>query len=265
MSNRKIQATKNYRLFTRSPENRPLDMQKHRKLLESMKTYGFLACFPLVVHRVNGSLVVKDGQHRLAIAESLGLTVHWIEEKADFDVAVINCTSKIWQIRDYAQKFAANGNDAYRAGLDFAEQHSIPIGTAFALLSGSVAFGNIKDDYVAGTFKIKDLAWANAVAGIYGPMIHMSDALKNNRFIEACMAVCRVAEFDAKRLLHGAERCREKLVNYATRDAYLDMMEFIYNFNRSKLFALKIEAIKAMRERSAVSPKAIAKRAAAAS
>lgn len=68
------------------------------------------------------------------------------------------------------------------------------------------------------------------------------------------MAVCRVKEFEADRLLHGAERCREKLVAYSNRDAYLDMLEGMYNFNRNarNLFALKMEATKAMRERNAV-------------
>src|SRR5262245_22388251 len=103
MTKRTIQTTRNYRLFERHEgENRPLNLKKHKKLIESMKRYGFLACFPLVcVRDPDGRLVVKDGQHRLAIAEMLALPVYWIEEAVDFDVAVINCTSKIWALKDY--------------------------------------------------------------------------------------------------------------------------------------------------------------------
>ena len=73
MSNRRIQTTKNYRLFHRHEgENRPLDIKKHRKLSESMQAYGFLSCFPIVcVRDKEHRLVVKDGQHRLSIAESM--------------------------------------------------------------------------------------------------------------------------------------------------------------------------------------------------
>ncbi len=254
MADKKIQATKNYRLFARSSDNRKLDIKKHKKLLESMRRYGFLKCFPIVARRnEDGNLIVKDGQHRLAIAELLELTVYWIDEEVDFDVAVINCTSKIWGLRDFAEKHAANGLKAYQEGIDFAEKHKLPIGTTFALLAGYTAFTNCQEDFVAGTFKVKDRQWADAVAGIYVSLTSMSDHLKNARFIEACMAICRVPEFDQKRLTANAERCREKLVPYSTRDAYLDMLEAVYNFGRVKLFGLKVAAMMVMRERNAVS------------
>ena len=124
--NRKITATKNYRLFHRSDENRALNLKKHKKLYESMRLYGFLPSFPIVCYRdAKGNLVVKDGQHRLAIAEELGLPVYYVEESIDFDVAVVNCTPKGWTLVDYAQKFAANGVSSYQEHLDFADRFGI--------------------------------------------------------------------------------------------------------------------------------------------
>ena len=267
MSSKKIQSTKNYRLFTRhSNENRPLDLRKHKKLLESMKLYGFLESFPIVCTRDgDGNLIVKDGQHRLAIAETLGLPVHWVDEKVDFDVAVVNSTAKVWALRDYAQKHAANGIKAYQEGLDFSEQHGLSVGLAFALLAGTISFNNCQEQFIDGVFKVKDRAWAESVAGIYGPLVTMAPAIKNARLIEACMAVCRVPEFDPKRLLANTERCREKLIAYSTKDAYLDMLETIYNFGRVKLVGLKVAATMAMRERNVIGkPKKGANKSAAA-
>lgn len=253
-ASKKIQATKNYRLFQKSEDNRPTDLKKHKKLIESMRLYGFLKCFPIVVSRdSDGKLIVKDGQHRLAVAEMLGLTVYWIEEETDFDIAVINCTAKIWQLKDYALKHALNGHKQYQEGLDFADQHRLPLGTAFALLAGTTSFCNCESQFVDGTFKIKDRSWADAVAGIYGALCMMQPALKKNTFIEACMALCRIEGFDSKRLLSGAEGCREKLINYGTRDAFLGMLEECYNFRRTSknLFPLKLQAIATMRDRNA--------------
>lgn len=256
MATRKVQATKNYRMFGRSDENRPLDLRKHKKLFDSLKLYGFLPSFPIVCFRDSkGQWIVKDGQHRLAIAESLGLTVYWIEETTDFDVAVINGTPKTWALRDFAQKWAANGKADYQAGLDFADQHHLPVGIAFSLLGGTTSLGNIQPAFGDGTFRIKDRKWADSVAGIYSPLVDFSAALKSARFIEACMAVCRVDDFDPKRLLANAERCREKLVSYSTRDAYLDMLETVYNFGRKQLVGLKSQAVMALRDRCAVKPK----------
>ena len=53
-------------------------------------------------------------------------------------------------------------------------------------------------------------------------------------------------------MLQNADRCREKLIAYSTRDAYLEMLESIYNFGRSKMLGLKVAALMAMRERNAV-------------
>ncbi len=250
---RKITATKSYRLFGRSGENRPVDLKKHKKLYDSMRRYGFLSCFPIVcVRDDSGNLVVKDGQHRLAIAEELGLPVFYVIEDTDFDVAVINCTPKPWTLRDYAQKFAENGVSAYREGIEFAEQHGLPIGTAFALLGGTTTFSNIQGSFIDGTLKMRDREWADAVASVYCSVVTLSRHVSNARFIEACMAACRVEEFDIARMIRGAERCREKLVSYSTRDAYLDMMEEVYNYGRKQLVALKVSALQAMRNRNAV-------------
>lgn len=249
---RKISITKDYRLFGRSAENRPLNIRKHRKLEQSLKEYGFLPSFPVVCHRDgNGKLIVKDGQHRLAIAETLGLAVPWTEEPVDFDVAKINCAQEKWQLKDYALKYSQNGLKQYQEGLEFAEEYGLSIGIAFALLAGTTTFANIEGAYCTGKFQIKDRPWAESVAFVFSRMVAISSALRKNTFVEACMAITRVEGFDAKRLIQNAERCREKLVSFSTRDAFLDMLETVYNFGRAKLVGLKAAATMAMRERNA--------------
>lgn len=256
-ADRKITATKNYRLFGRSGENRPIDMRKHKRLLRSMKKYGFLASFPIVCCRDKEKhLIVKEGQHRLAIAEELGLVVYYVVEDVDFDVAEINSTPVVWKLSDYAEKHAANGIPSYSRGLDFAKSHKLPVGIAFALLGGTTTFSNVEQSFKDGTFTIKDSKWADAVAGLYCRLGELSSEVKSARLIEACMAVCRVDDFDSERLIRGASRCREKLVSYSTRDAYLDMMEEVYNYGRKQLVSLKLPAIEVMRKRSAVNGKA---------
>jgi hypothetical protein len=252
MPTTKVMGTKNYRLFQRhNSENRPVDIKKHKKLVDSMKLYGFLRSFPIVVTRTRaGNLIVKDGQHRLLVAETLGLPVYYVEEEVDFDIAIVNSTAKVWVLRDYAEKYASNGIADYAEGIQFAEQHRLAIGTAFALLAGVCSFTAVQDEFVSGKWRVKDAKWANAVASIYTPLVGMSASLRNTRFVEACMAVCRVSEFRPDRLIGGAERCREKLVSYSTRDAFLDMLEVLYNFGRRDLFGLKSAALMAMKKRN---------------
>lgn len=252
MATGRVLNTKNYRMFERhSDENRPLNIGTHKKLMESMKQYGFLSSYPISVIR-NGheKFTVKDGQHRLMIAETLGLPVYFIEEAVDYDVAIVNSAAKGWALRDYAQKWAANGNKDYQSALEFAERYGVPLTIAFTLLSGIANFSHIGGAFVSGTWKIKDEKYANDVAALYMKLSSMDSRIKNKRFVEACMAICRVKDFSHNRLVTNAERCREKLASYSTRDAYLDMLEAIYNFGRHQLVGLKAAALMAMRDRN---------------
>ena len=248
----KLQVTKNYRLFKRSVSNRPIDEKKHRRLKVSMETYGFLDAFPIVCSR-NGDkqLEVRDGQHRLLFAESLNLPVYYIVTEQEFRIADVNSTAKTWVLADYAKNYAENGSDDYRELIEFHESYGMPFGTCAAMLAGTVSFTNINEAFITGTFQINDREWAHRVATVYKPLTLIDKRLRSSRLIEACMAACRVEWFDIKRMLQNAERCREKLVPYSTRDAYLDMLEDVYNFGRKQLMGLKAASIMAMRERNA--------------
>jgi len=256
MSTTKIQATKNYKLFKRhDDENRPLNVATRRKLMQSMKLYGFLKCYPIICYRTKaGQLVVKDGQHRLAIAEELGLTVYWIEDASDFDVAIVNSAMKGWTNKDYALKWAANGVESYAKMLEFAERFDIAVQHAVALLSGTTVFTNVRDAFIGGTFKIKDQKWAEAVASLYSQIGQICPRIKDQFFMLACMAVCRIEDFDHGRLIVQAEKCREKLLKYGTRDGYLGMIEEVYNYGRRRV-PVTIPAQNAMRERNATEKK----------
>lgn len=247
-----VSTTTNYRLFSISEENRPLDIQKHGRLKQMMREYGFLSSFPIVCIRDSAKkLVVKDGQHRLAIAEELGLPVHYVVSDVDFDIAAINCTAKQWAMRDYAVKYAANGIESYAEGLQFCEDFGLPLSLGFCLLAGHSTFGNLTDTFREGRFAVKDREWAHAVAGVYSELISMAPPVKGIRFAEACMAVCRVEEVDTKRLVQGAKGRHDRFVACSTRDAYLDILEDAYNFRRQSAVPLKFLAVQAMRNRNA--------------
>jgi hypothetical protein len=250
MSAKKINTTRNYGMFVVSADNRDVDVARHKSLRASMETYGFLMSFPLsCVRNARNELVVRDGQNRLAIAEQLGLPGWWVEEEVDYDVARVASTPKAWTPKDYARKYARVGNKAYLDGLMFAEKHAIHVGTAFALLGGTTTFSNIAREFVAGAFRVKDRKWADAVADVYTQLTRLGPRMKGTRLIQACMAVCRAPGFDPKRLVAGADRRRDKLSAYATRDAYLGMLEEVYNYGRKVTVPLKHDALNAMRSR----------------
>lgn len=256
-----VLTTKNYRLFNRSDENRNLILKKHKRLYGSMRQYGFLDCFPIVCFsNSNGLLVVKDGQHRLAIAEELGLPVSYIVTERDFDVATTNSGTVNWNMLDYANRWIAKGHKNYQIGLEFAARYGLPLGVSFGMLAGTAAYTNVESEFKDGTYKIKDVAWAESVAGLYSKLLAFAPLqLRNTRFLEACMAVCRLPEFDSNRMIRCAERCRDQLVAYSNRDAFLGMLEAVYNHGQKRMVPLKVEAIQVMRDRCAVKSKPLPK------
>ena len=253
-----VKSTVNYDLFERNPDNRCLNMRKHQRLARSMKKHGFLPYWPVVCYR-NGSskLSILDGQHRLAEAKAQGLPVFYVEclteHAKDLNIAEINNTQKVWQTIDYAETYATKGLADYQEVMEFASRHSVSIAVSASLLSGTVTYSNIEREFKIGKYKVKDREWANRVVGIYGPITAMSKSVKHSKFLEACMAVCRIDDFNPARLIECANRCREKLVGYSNRDTYIQMIEDIYNFGRRHLVALKVPALSIMKDRSALS------------
>jgi hypothetical protein len=248
-----ISTTKNYRQFKISQENRPLDLSRRKALRDSMKAYGFLKSFPLsCVRDRDNKLVVKDGQNRLAIAEELGLSVHYFVEEVDYDIACVNNAQQKWTLKDYAMKWAAQERKHYVTLLAFIESHGIPIGLGVSLLCGhSHSNGPLLRKFRDGEFKVSDYEFADRVANVYSQLLLLSKDIKNGNCLSAIMAAMRVAGFDAKRLIDGAKRRPEKLKAYSTRDCYLEMIEDIYNFHRSKLVSIKMPALQILRDRDA--------------
>lgn len=235
-----------------------------------MKKYGYLPCYPIICYRDEKKrLKVKDGQHRLMIAESLGLPVYYLVldpgqvcsppitddgrvdyDLVDYDVAEVAAAQGPWTTKDYARTFAGQGLKAYQEVIDFAEQYGLSLGVAAALLAGLTDYANVRHAFIARLFRVKDRKWAEVVASLWSQLGALAPSIKRTPFLGACMAVCRVEEFDTGRMLENARRCREKLLPYSTRDAYLDMMENVYNYGRVKLLGLKSAAIMSMRDRN---------------
>lgn len=79
----------------------------------------------------------------------------------------------------------------------------------------------------------------------------VADVGQKPRLLEACMYAARIPGFDVGRLLSTAEHCVDKLRPYSTRDAYLVMLEEVYNFQKKTRVPVKFAAEEAMRERNA--------------
>lgn len=243
--------SKDYSRFVRSEENRIVDIAKRKRLETSMRKHGFIPSLAISVQKIPGSnkFLVREGQHRLAMSEKLGIEFYYIEDDTEFDIASVNAASKVWDMKDYAMRFAASGNEDYAEALEFAERYRVTVGTACMLLAGASGFKAIAESFREGSFKVKEREWAEKVAELHQALYKQSKAARNNACLMACMAVCRVPGFSVARMVRNIKKCPEKIVSYSTRDAFLGMLEEIYNWRvrTTNMVPLKLQAVQALR------------------
>lgn len=250
-----LRSSKDYGMFDRSKENRPVELGNRRILRSSMELHGWVKAYPMHVTRgANNRLVIIDGQHRFEIAKELGIPVWFVETENHVDVAMINNAQRKWAYRDYAGSFAQRGNQEYIKLLEFADRHQIPVLSAVTMLSGTSS-SNKDDAYKSGTWKISSTGFADRVVIIFNEIKKFNKAVCKENLITSISTCCRVYGFQDARMIQAVNRCPEKLMTYSTSSALVEMLEDIYNFGRRDIFPLKIEAEKILRQRSCLGSK----------
>lgn len=246
----KLHVTKDYKLFTHSLDNRPVNPEKRKKLQDSMQSYGFIAAYPVHCVRESGRLSIRDGQHRFAVAQKLGLPIFYVVCEEMVSIPQINNTQKAWGLADYAGSFAAQGKTDYTEVIAFAERHNMPLSMAMAILTNTGTAANPSRKFKDGSFRIKSRPLAERVAKLYSGIGEVNSTIKTRFLLSALFAVAVLPDVDDSRLLAGARRYPEALKRYGTRDGYLDMLEQIYNYGRHTKTSIRIAAENAMRDRN---------------
>jgi hypothetical protein len=255
--NYRLMHTRKYDLFSFVGENRPVDLSKRRSLRESMGKYGFIPAYPLHCKMDDAKrLTIRDGQHRLAVAQELGLPVWYVVCVDDASIPLINSTQKRWSVADYAGSYAKQGNKHYQELLDFHRQHGIALSMAAAILADTGSAGNTQAAFRDGLFVVKSRELADRIARLFVAITATEPACKTYLLVQTLYAICRVEGMDDDRLISNVRRCPELLRKYGSREGYLDMLERVYNYGRHTRYALKIEAENAMRARNASIAKA---------
>lgn len=238
---------KDLRKFKLNPINRPLHSLKD--LIKSMQEVGFLPGYPLRVVRDlrSGKLLVISGHHRLEAARALKIGVYYVEE---FNVPASEpreVPGQNWTAREWAYARKAGGNKECAKVIDFADQHSIPIGIATTLLlgmlpagssaanaaikDGSLVIGKDGEKFAAGVAKVTDHMRSLGV-----------DFATSRAFIHAITLALQVPNFDPDRLMAKATQWPKNIGHRATMLEYLDEIDSLYNRGSSKRIPLAHEA-----------------------
>jgi len=261
MPNPKLQRTKDYSRFVFAKGNRDVSINRlrpaHKALRESMKKYGWLPFEPIGVYPDGkGKLVITEGQHRFTFARELGLDVYYVIHEEQVDIAEINQCAATWTPSDYCKKWIHDGNSEYEEVIEIAEYHGIPITIAFSMLAGSASWQQaIKKRFESGAYKITNRKNAMRVFSIYKALCDINKSAKHSQMLRSIWACCLVPHFEETRLINTAKRRPEMLTRVGTLDAWLEIIQDIYNFGRSAKVPIKFEAQEAARNNTSVQKK----------
>jgi hypothetical protein len=208
----------------------------------------------LCIRDPQGRLIVKEGQHRLLAAIEAQVPVIWYEPAKDFDIARVASIKKNWSNDDHAHRYMVAGIPDYTAVKEFSDTNRISILAAACLLAGSPPSSAVSKAFKTGTYRVTEAKFAQRVITFFNALSQLQTSLRNNTFLNACVSVHHVSIFNPDRLYRSAKRLPNALKSYSTKDAYLTMLEEIYNhhYSHEHKIALRMLANTAMAKRMAV-------------
>ena len=248
----KLSKTSDYSRFKFMSGQRPVDMGKpeFRALRRSMREYGFIPSKPIQARpNGDGRLEIVDGQHRFTAAKELGLSVYYVIDKTDIDVAVVNHAQRKWAPEDYAHRFASDGVESYQTLLDYHHSFGIPITHAASIMAGTVHFWNINERFYSGEFKVTNGGLAAAFGMVYRDVCKIIPHAKKVAFLQALYRCWFVDYFDPDRLISSIEKRPQVITRSGNVAMYLEQIEECYNFGKHEKHPLAFDVDKVMIER----------------
>jgi len=245
-----VQTTSNYDRFVTIAGNREVNLKnpRHKVLIHSMKTYGWLDSMPMTVKKngKDGKLIVVNGQHRLGIAKANKMPVKYVVEEQELDIAILNSSAKVWGLLDYVTRYAAEGLIHYENLLKFYEENSIPLSLCAILLGG----GQQKSSKVhGGEWTIKTPSLARRVVKTAYALGNINKMYLKVGAMRALRACYLVEYFEPDRLVDGAAKMGN-VHDITATTAFTELYEELYNFRKHNKKPLGFHATAAMKENS---------------
>ena len=238
----KIHQTRNYGMFVPDAVNRPITEHDHsrlNRLREKMKKYGFLPCFCLwCVPLPDGKRKVKDGQHRLAIAEELSLPVYYMDyDRDDIQSSDLGGTSANWSLSDFVYSYAAQGKPDYKELIEFQQEHGLSLGTCASILYGySANSGSVIKMVRTGDYTVRDRKGAKRIVAIIEAISRHVDWAINKGSVGAISRFVHVKEFNDEQFISKIDQYPAMLTKQPTIDMFTDMFDALYNYcSKSKI------------------------------
>ena len=230
MAKREVGATSDYKKFKVYKENRDVDPQHLRKLVENIEKRNLLVDMPIIIDK---DWYVIDGQTRLEAAKTLQVPVHYtVARKAERkDISTLNMQGKTWILADWMKYYCSLKNKHYLKFRKFIKDCDL------SLANGLILFGVFKDRkniFKNGQFTYpEDDSFQWNVVMQLNEWNELFDYIKRKRtFISAIFMLNFYELYDHKRMIKKTkEKLKQKQINFdlSNRESIIVLLNEIYN------------------------------------
>lgn len=244
----KVYVTRDYSIFKKMKGNRKKSKSNLSRLVASFKKKCLLR---III--VNEHFEVVDGQHSLQALEQAGEPVHFIIQPGYGleEVQIYNSNVSVWKKKDFLVSFADQGFEPYQKMLEFMEMYpEFKIATAEVILTQRQAGARYRrkdenDDHVnikafeEGEFRIPDFEASCQMAEDILKIKPYYSGFNRLQFVRTMVTLFKKPQYDHKEMVHKMKLQPTAMVDCANVGQYLDLLEQIYNYRRSRKVNLR--------------------------
>lgn len=232
-----VHTTKDYFPFKTINGNRNINSLHLKRLKESIsKNY----LFTVIV--VNEDYEIIDGQHRFEVIKELELPLNYIKCTGYGlnEVHILNENSKDWTANDFLSGYCDLGLADYKIYRSFKKKYKFGHNESMAMLRGTqTGHGDIYQMFKSGDFKITHLDQAFEQAEMIWQLKDYYDGFRRRSFVYAMLTLFKKDDFDFAEFLQKVKNQPTALVDCATKDQYIALIEEIYNYRRRQKVNLR--------------------------
>lgn len=223
-------STCNYAKFKLVKTNRPVDQDHLMRLYDAVSAKNLLAEFPILV---DNEMRVIDGQHRLKVAESLGVPVYYLvsDRITVDDISTTNANTKHWASSDYMDRWLADGRMEYIVLKRFMDKFPFfTLSEAISLCHYGDNLG-LKEKFKDGEYKCNDTPFAARVANALLDFSKFFPHYHSSTFIRAVSNLIGNRRYDHSVMMARLEYQSRKLVRCSDSVSYIVLLNEIYNYH----------------------------------
>ena len=235
---KKVQTSKNFKMFKFLNGNRSVDNKHLKRLEKSMSEKKLFS--PILVTK---NMEILDGQHRFLVSKKLQLPLDFIvvdDSDGLQDVHTYNSMSKNWNADDYMNSYAVIGNENYIIYRDFKNKYKLPHSQTLMILTNQISNrGDLFRKYQSGNLKIKDLDIANETAIKIVALKDFYKGYQRSSFVLTMISLFKNDLFNFDEFLHKLKLQPTSLVDCTGLRQYKQVIEDIYNYKRREKVNLR--------------------------